>query len=174
MSRNKLLYHLINSVLLLVPLLCGVDASAQKNNISFNHLTVEDGLSQSSVLSIAQDSMGFMWFGTKDGLNKFNTQRFEVFKHDKNNNASLSSSQNINYLLTDRKGNLWVGTQKGLNLYLPKSNSFKRFLHDPKDKTSISHNIIRNLFEDNKGNIWVGTDNGLNKMIAPDKFQRFL
>nr|WP_294877194.1 hybrid sensor histidine kinase/response regulator transcription factor [uncultured Pedobacter sp.] len=173
MSRNKLLYRLINSVLLLMLLFCSVDASAQKNNISFNHLTVEDGLSQSSVLSIAQDSMGFMWFGTKDGLNKFNTQRFEVFKHDKNNNTSLSSSQNINYLLTDRKGNLWVATQKGLNLYLPKSNSFKRFLHDPKDKNSISDNIIRNLFEDKKGNIWVGTDNGLNKLIGPDKFQRF-
>lgn len=173
MSLSKSLYCLFNSALLLMLLFCSLDADAQKKNISFNHLTVEDGLSQSSVLSIAQDSMGFMWFGTKDGLNKFNTQSFEVFKHDKNNNTSLSSSQNINYLLTDRKGNLWVATQNGLNLYLPKSNSFKRFLHDPKDKNSISHNIIRNLYEDKKGNIWIGTDSGLNKLIAPDKFQRF-
>ncbi|WP_316814970.1 two-component regulator propeller domain-containing protein [Pedobacter nyackensis] len=149
-------------------------AIAQKDKISFKHLTVENGLSQSSVLSIAQDSMGFMWFGTKDGLNKYNTRNFEIYKREKGNSSSLSSSQNINALLTDSKGNLWVGTQKGLNKYLPESNSFKRYLHDPKNKSSISDNIIRSLFEDNKGQIWIGTDSGLNKLNRDDTFNRFL
>ncbi|MES2454219.1 MAG: two-component regulator propeller domain-containing protein [Bacteroidota bacterium] len=148
-------------------------AGAQTGKISFNHLTVENGLSQSSVLSIAQDSMGFMWFGTKDGLNKFNSRNFEVYKHDDNNPTSLSSSKNINALLTDRKGNLWIGTQNGLNLYLPESNGFKHFLHDPADKNSISNNTVRHLFEDKEGNIWIGTENGLNKLLKNGQFQRF-
>ncbi len=143
------------------------------SKISFNHLTVENGLSQSSVLSIAQDSIGFMWFGTKDGLNKFNSQTFEVYKHDERNPGSLSSSRNINTLLTDRKGNLWIGTQNGLNLYLPESNSFRHFVNDPEDQNSISNNIIRHLFQDKQGNIWVGTENGLNKLLKNGKFQRF-
>lgn len=161
------------AVLILALLIGSYSAFAQKTKINFNHLTVENGLSQSSVLSIAQDSMGFMWFGTKDGLNRFNTQTFEVYKHDKNNPSSISSSQNINALLTDRKGNLWVGTQNGLNLYLPESNSFKHFVNDPKDAQSISHNVIRSLYMDRQGNIWVGTENGLNKLLKNNKFERY-
>lgn len=149
-------------------------ANAQKNKISFKHLTVENGLSQSSVLSVAQDSMGFMWFGTKDGLNKYNTRNFEIYKREKGNKSSLSSGQNINALLTDSKGNLWVGTQKGLNRYLPESNSFKRYQYNPKNKNSISNNIVRSIFEDKEGHIWIGTDSGLNKLTINDRFMRFL
>lgn len=165
----------LNKVALLVILLLGYElADAQQNKMNFNHLTVENGLSQSSVLSIAQDSMGFMWFGTKDGLNKYNTRNFEIYKREKGDNTSLSSGQNINFLLTDRKGNLWIGTQKGLNRYLPETNSFKRYLYDPKNKHSISNNTVRTICEDNKGNLWIGTDSGLNKLLGGDKFQRFM
>lgn len=146
---------------------------AQKDRISFKHLTVENGLSQSSVLSIAQDSMGFMWFGTKDGLNKYNTRNFEIYKREKGNRSSLSSGQNINALLTDSKGNLWIGTQKGLNKYLPETNSFKRYQHNPKKAGSISNNIIRSIFEDKAGHIWVGTDSGLNRLNSDNKFTSF-
>ncbi len=149
-------------------------ANAQKSKLSFKHLTVENGLSQSSVLSIAQDSMGFMWFGTKDGLNKYNTRNFEIYKREKGNKSSLSSGQNINALLTDTKGNLWVGTQKGLNRYLPESNSFKRYQYNAKNKNSLSNNIVRSIFEDKAGDIWVGTDSGLNKLVKNDRFIRFL
>jgi ligand-binding sensor domain-containing protein/DNA-binding response OmpR family regulator len=148
--------------------------NAQKDKIGFKHLTVENGLSQSSVLSIAQDSMGFMWFGTKDGLNKYNTQNFEIYKREQGNSSSLSSSQNINALLTDTKGNLWVGTQKGLNRYLPESNSFKRYQYDPKNKRSISNNVVRSIYEDKNGHIWIGTDSGLNKLTTDDQLIRFL
>ncbi|TCC99309.1 response regulator [Pedobacter hiemivivus] len=160
---------------LLFMLLCGYrSAIAQKDKITFKHLTVEDGLSQSSVLSIAQDSMGFMWFGTKDGLNKYNTRNFEVYKRERGNSSSLSSGQNINALLTDTKGNLWVATQKGLSRYLPETNSFQRYQYDPKRKNSLSNNIVRSIFEDNKGHIWVGTDSGLNKLIGGNSFVRFM
>lgn len=146
---------------------------AQKNIIPFEHLTVESGLSQSSIFSIAQDSMGFMWFGTKDGLNRYDSQQFEVFRNHKNDSTSLSSSQNINALLTDSKGNLWVGTQRGLNLYVPETKSFIRFLNHPKQKNSLSNNIIRSIYEDRQGNIWVGTENGLNRLVKDGIFERF-
>jgi len=147
-------------------------AIAQDSKINFVHHTVEDGLSQSSVLSIAQDSLGFMWFGTKDGLNKFNTQTFEIFKHKKNDPASLSSSQNINALITDHKGNVWAGTQNGLNLYLRESNSFKHFLIRTANGTKLTSNVIRSLFEDRQGNIWVGTDYGLYRLLKNGNFEK--
>ena len=146
---------------------------AQKNQIPFDHLTVESGLSQSRIFSIAQDSMGFMWFGTKDGLNRYDSHQFEVFRNNANDSTTLSSSQNINALLTDSKGNLWVGTQEGLNKYLPETNSFKRFLNHPKQNNSLSNNTIRCIYEDREGNIWIGTENGLNKLINGENFERF-
>lgn len=148
--------------------------SAQTKQILFEHLTVERGLSQSSVLSIAQDSMGFMWFGTKNGLNRFDSQQFEVYRNNVHDETSISSSVNINALLTDSKGNLWVGTQNGLNKYLPESNSFIRFKHNPNQKNSLSNNTIRYIYEDKQRNIWIGTDSGLNKLVDESSFERFL
>lgn len=146
---------------------------AQNNKLSFDKLTVESGLSQSSVFSITQDSMGFMWFGTKDGLNRYDSQQFEVFRHHDGDSTSLSSSQNINALLTDTRGNLWIGTQDGLNRYQPETNSFIHYLNEPKNLKSLSNNTIRCLYEDHQGNIWVGTENGLNKLLKDGNFERF-
>ncbi|MBK0382352.1 response regulator [Pedobacter sp. SD-b] len=150
-----------------------LNSSAQKKSISFDKLTVESGLSQSSVISITQDSMGFMWFGTKDGLNRYDSRQFEIFKSNPNDSTSLSSNQNINALLTDSKGNLWVGTQNGLNKYVPQTKSFIRFLNDPKKKNSLSNNTIRCIYEDKDGNLWIGTENGLNKLHEDGTFERF-
>ncbi len=147
--------------------------NAQQNTLPFDKLTVESGLSQSSVISIAQDSMGFMWFGTKDGLNRYDSQQFEVFRNDSKDNSSISSDQNINSLLTDSYGGLWVGTQDGLNKYIPETKSFKRFFNQPNDKTSLSNNTIRVIYEDRAGNLWIGTENGLNKLNSKGEFQRF-
>lgn len=160
-------------VLVLLFLLFNGSTFAQKNKLSFDKLTVESGLSQSSVFSITQDSMGFMWFGTKDGLNRYDSQQFEVFRHHDGDSSSLSSSQNINVLLTDHKGNLWIGTQEGLNRYLPETNSFVHYLNNPKNPKSLSNNTIRCIYEDHQGNIWVGTENGLNKLLPNGNFERY-
>lgn len=159
--------------LLLVGMICFFTSFAQTNQLKFEHFTVERGLSQSSVLSIAQDSLGFIWLGTKDGLNRYDSREFKVYKHIANDPSTISSSININVLLTDSKGNLWVGTQEGLNRYVPETNSFIRYLNVPKDKNSLSNNTIRSLYEDNQGNLWVGTENGLNRLMAGKKFERF-
>ena len=146
---------------------------AQEAKIAFDKLIIDAGLSQSSVLSITQDQQGFMWFGTKDGLNRYDSREFEVFRHHDNDPNSLSSSQNISSLLTDSKGNLWVGTQDGLNKYLPETKSFIRYLNNPKNNRSLSNNIIRAIYEDREGNIWVGTENGLNKIDKNGDFERY-
>lgn len=149
-------------------------AYAQKDQVYFEQITVERGLSQSSVLSIAQDSTGFLWFGTKDGLSRYDSRQFEVYRYNSQDPGSISSSLNVNALLTDSKGNLWVGTQNGLNRYLPESNSFERFQYNPKQKNTISNNVVRCIYEDKQNNIWIGTDSGLNKLIDGKYFERFL
>lgn len=149
-----------------------IKIQAQPNKLQFSHLTVEKGLSQSGVISIVQDRMGFMWFGTRDGLNKYDTQKIEIFKHKANDTSSLSSSLNIYALLSDRKGRLWVGTMRGLNLYQPETNNFKRFIHHPKNPRSISNDVIRCLFEDRQGQLWIGTDSGLNILNSKGEFSR--
>ncbi|WP_169311977.1 hybrid sensor histidine kinase/response regulator transcription factor [Pseudopedobacter saltans] len=140
---------------------------------TFEHITVEQGLSQSAVLSIAQDSLGFMWFGTKDGLNRYDSKNVEVYRSKSKDPKSLSSSININTLLVDSKGFLWIGTQHGLNKYLAESDSFQQFLHRGDNPKTISNEVIRSLFEDNEGNVWVGTEKGLNKVLPDGSIERF-
>jgi ligand-binding sensor domain-containing protein/signal transduction histidine kinase/AraC-like DNA-binding protein len=147
---------------------------AQPNKLQFNHLTVEKGLSQSGVISIVQDQTGFMWFGTRDGLNKYDAQKIEIFKYKANDTTTISSSLNIYDLLCDRKGRLWIGTMNGLNLYQPETNNFKRFVHHPNNPRSISNNVVRCLFEDNQGQLWLGTDSGLNILNSKGEFVRIL
>ncbi|MFC5283515.1 two-component regulator propeller domain-containing protein [Pedobacter alpinus] len=161
------------SCILVLILVSSVFSSAQ-NKRSFNHLTVENGLSQSSVLSITQDSTGFMWFGTKEGLNKYDSQQFEIFRNNVAQKNSISSGVNINALLTDSKGRVWIGTQDGLNQYISTSNSFISYKNQKNNPQSLSNNTIRYIYEDKQANIWVGTENGLNKLLDDGKFQRFL
>ncbi len=137
--------------------------SDYKSKISFEHLSVKDGLSQSSVFSISSDKYGFLWFGTENGLNRYDGYAIKVYKKNRNNKNTISSNQ-IHCLYTDSKSNLWIGTlEGGLNLYNYKKDNFLRFHYDDDDENTISGNDINVIYEDNGGNLWVGTDGyGLN------------
>ncbi|MDO9038263.1 MAG: two-component regulator propeller domain-containing protein, partial [Lutibacter sp.] len=133
-------------------------------DIRFKHLTNNNGLSQNLVLSITQDQEGFMWFGTKDGLNKYDGYRFIVFQNEPNNPNSISSNY-ISELFTDKNGKLWIGTEDGIvNIYNAKTQSFQR-IQLPITKTkSKNSEAISSIAQDKDGNIWIGTDKGLNRM----------
>lgn len=148
-------------------------AFSQNKDFIFRHLTISDGLSQSSVISIAQDKNGLVWFGTRDGLNKYDGQQFTVYKHNTNDSTSISNNDII-ALTVDSEGDLWIGTFNGLNKYDYSTGKFKQFFNDAEDSTTISDNSIWSIFESTKGEIWVGTVNGLNRYDKnTQQFTRF-
>ncbi|MGX5201874.1 ligand-binding sensor domain-containing protein [Aliikangiella sp. IMCC44632] len=131
-------------------------------NIRFQHLNLEQGLSQEAVLAIHQDKDGFMWFGTQEGLNRFDGYNFKVFSYDQNDQNSISSDL-ILALGEDASKNLWVGTDGGgLNRFDANNLEFTRYQHSNK-KGAISNNSIRVIFSDSAGRLWIGSDGGLDK-----------
>src|SRR5258705_8074222 len=115
-----------------------LNAVSQKQHIKFEHLGTEQGLSQSNVLCILQDSQGFMWFGTRDGLNKYDGYKFTVYK----NMAADKNSISNNFIQAIKEGKsscIWIATWGGgLNRYDRQKDKITSFKHDPKNTNSIS------------------------------------
>jgi len=116
-----------------------------------------------------------MWFGTQDGLNKFDGYQFTAYKHQSKNNKSLPAN-NILTICEDKKGNIWVGTRMGgLSKYDREKDEFVNFKADPKNPSALNNNNITSLFSDAKNNLWIGTDNGLNLLInGKTAFKHFI
>lgn len=156
-------------------LLLGSSGIAQTADMSFSHLSLEQGLSQSSILCILRDSKGFMWFGTRDGLNKYDGDTFIVYLPDANNPHSLSHNA-VRALYEDRAGQIWVGTDGGgLNRFDRISEQFIRYQYDPENPNSLSHNSVTSICEDRDGFLWIGTSGGgLNRLDrAAGEFTRY-
>src|SRR5260221_5284069 len=101
----------------------------QTPDVTFEHLSMAQGLSESNVTSIAQDSQGFMWFATYEGLNRYDGYNFVVFRNDPFDTASLSSNI-LQKNLMSRDGTLWVATrEEGLNRFDREKQRFQVFLH---------------------------------------------
>ncbi|HEY3386733.1 MAG TPA: two-component regulator propeller domain-containing protein, partial [Saprospiraceae bacterium] len=107
----------------------------------YETLTTSDGLSQGYIYDILQDKDGFMWFATKDGLNRYDGYTFKVYTHDSYDPHSLSNNT-IHHLLEDSQGRIWVATDQGLNIYDRSQDHFIRMVHDPKNRNSLSGNKI--------------------------------
>jgi ligand-binding sensor domain-containing protein len=138
--------------LLSIIIIFTIQLSAQ--SISFNHLTVEDGLSNNKVNTIIQDKTGFLWFGTDDGLNRYDGYNIKVYRHNNSDSNSISDNS-IWSLLEDDSEYIWVGTKEGvLNRFDPRKEVFTKW----EFKTPISGGDgIANLYEDRKKNIWIAT-----------------
>ena len=121
---------------------------------SFSHVTVRDGLSNNSVFSILQDDLGFMWFGTFSGLNRYDGREIRTYRPEPLDRASLSGSI-VFALLQDSQGRLWIGTEGGLNRYDYQSASFQSFGRDPDDPAAMPSDNIFSLEEAADGTIWI-------------------
>ncbi|WP_373518045.1 two-component regulator propeller domain-containing protein [Pricia sp.] len=131
----------------------------------FRHYQVEDGLSHNSILSSLQDEKGFMWFGTKDGLNRFDGYTFKVFRNDRGNQNSLGS--NFVECLHEYNGDLWVGTDSGVFLYNAKLENFEAL-------DALGNFPILDIENDDEGNLWFVAGNTLSKYnVASKKLTRF-
>jgi len=134
---------------------------SQDSSIRFGSLTTQQGLSQSTVNDILQDSRGFLWFATNDGLNRYDGYSFTVYRSDSDDPSTISSNM-ITSILEDQEGNIWVGTNGGgLNRFNRNSETFQRFYADPESDNSLSSNYITALYQDFTGVILIGTESGL-------------
>src|SRR6202035_1016825 len=115
---------------------------AQQKNLKFEHLDINEGLSQNNVLCMLQDSRGFMWFGTRNGLNKYDGYEFKVYKNDAKNKNSLSNNF-ISGIIEDTGGNIWAATRGGgLNKSDRQQDQFTHYNNDKINSNSVSSNIL--------------------------------
>ncbi len=121
---------------------------------SFKHYNINNGLSQNTVFTIFQDNQGFMWFGTKDGLNRFDGTSFKIFKFSPGGNLRDNVFHRI---LQDTNDNLWVGTDDGIYIYNPRSEEFNRFEKTPADHVSMD-GVVSDILLDNDGDMWISVE----------------
>ena len=135
---------------------------SQTNKYHFTAITSKDGLSSNTVNAILKDHYGFIWFGTEDGLTKFDGLNYTVYRHNPKDTTSLWSNE-VNCLFEDKKGQLWVGTSGSLHLYNRTKNNFRHFKSNY-ENNGFTSAIIKSICEDYLGQLWVATLSGLNRL----------
>ena len=141
-------------------------ALGQDYRIRFDHLSISEGLSQASGNSILQDSRGFMWFGTEDGLNRFDGYEMEVFRHDPDDPSSLADNY-VGGLFEDGQKRLWIFfNQPGLiSVFDLETEQFQRLQHDPDDPSSLPLSFVNSGDQSSDGYSWLGSpDNGVTRV----------
>jgi signal transduction histidine kinase/ligand-binding sensor domain-containing protein/FixJ family two-component response regulator len=169
MKNNKIFSGLV----LLIILHFSICLYSQPQKYQFENISTKQGLSQLAVMNILQDKQGFMWFGTQDGLNKYDGYSMTVYKYDANNPNSFPGGQTV-AMLEDKTGVIWVGTDMGLNKFLKDQNKWVNYRFIESDKHSLDNDFVLALYEDSDGVLWVATKNGLNKYDkGKDNFIRY-
>ena len=173
---NKKFYKKLLNLLVMVTILTNVSfnvsaLNSEDKNINFKRITIEDGLSQTSIEYVFQDSKGYMWIGTTDGLNKYNGNKFEIFRYKENKPNSISSNY-ISAITEDSEGNIWVGTSKGLNKINAETKEIKMYLPQV-DGCNLSNGNITEIMIDSNNDIYIATEDGLNIYHSDiDNFER--
>jgi signal transduction histidine kinase/ligand-binding sensor domain-containing protein/AraC-like DNA-binding protein len=150
-------------VLLLLVICLPMSGTAQKTE--FEHITTENGLSQNSVFFITQDSKGFMWFGTRYGLNRYDGHHFKIYESIPGDGSSIQGDY-ISALLPAAAGRLWVGSNRGVDEYDPVKDAFRHVPLDNRLFPKGSSFFVNCLAGDRNGNVWIGTVNGLIELPA--------
>ncbi|HOV71762.1 MAG TPA: two-component regulator propeller domain-containing protein, partial [Dysgonamonadaceae bacterium] len=120
----------------------------------FKHYDINNGLSQNTVRSIFQDNQGFMWFGTKDGLNRFDGTSFKIFKFSPNGDLRDNVFLRI---LQDKHNNIWVSTESGVYVYDPYKEKFRRFDRITPENKKVE-GVVSDMIADDDGDIWMAVE----------------
>ena len=140
-------------------LLLSHSAQAQEKRYYFRHYDVNSGLSHNSVFSIFQDSQGFMWFGTKYGLNRFDGQRWRTYNTDsKGDPGEILGNDYVHVIFEDKDGILWLGTDEGIFLYNKELDKFSPFPYKT-ENGAVPTGIVSSMAADQSGNIWITSNN---------------
>lgn len=132
-----------------------VHLQSSGNNLIFRKYQVNNGLSENTVQSIIQDKQGFLWFGTKDGLNRFDGNEYRIFRNNQNNPGSIGNNF-VRSIYEDTNGKLWIGTDNKIFIYNPVTEDFSPFELKTEDGISIN-SAVTAICAENKNTIWIGT-----------------
>ncbi|HXG38408.1 MAG TPA: two-component regulator propeller domain-containing protein [Bacteroidota bacterium] len=147
-------------VTLLLSIVLSSQTVSQQRSLMFHRLSTEQGLSQSTVYSMLQDRQGFIWFGTRDGLNRFDGMQFIVYRHQPGVATTLSHP-NVRAIVEDSSGLLWLGTDGGgLNVLDPSTGQFRLYRQNGANPFSLSDDQVLSLCFDRAGKLWIGTRHG--------------
>ena len=141
-------------------------------DLRFARLLRSQGLSQQRVTHIVQDDRGFLWFGTQNGLNRYDGYHFRVFKHDAADPRSPCGF-NVPALFKDPAGRLWIGCDGSVDRYEPTTESFVHYpVENPKTETPIGS--VAHISQDRAGRLWLSTASGLYQLDpSSGKVRRF-
>ena len=149
-------------ILLFILLLTSLQLFSQWHSNVVEKFEIKDGLSQNSVNCVMQTENGILWFGTQDGLNRYDGYEFSHIRHEAFDTTTISSNYVKNFC-QDTSGCIWIATHLGLNKYDPQTGNFQAFFHQPDSTNSLSSNIVNNVLIDNKNDLYVLTSVGLDK-----------
>ncbi|RLD66956.1 MAG: hypothetical protein DRI95_05690 [Bacteroidetes bacterium] len=166
----------ISIILLIILTLTQSIVNSQPPNIKFEHISLEDGLSQSSIYNIVQDNKGFMWFATLDGLNKYDGYSIKIYRNNPSDSNSISDNV-LNYLYVDQPefgGKLWIATRgAGLCKFDETFETFKSYNTEKENIESLSSNNVRFIWGE-KDFLWIATSKGINRFDRlTKKFKRY-
>ena len=148
-------------LLVLLSLVCGVAFAEIPTELRVSSLNQDHGLSDDTVEAILQDRRGFLWFGTENGLNRWDGREFRHYQHAPDDPDSLAHDF-VMALVEDPSGDLWIGTLGGLSRLDAETERFTNYRHDPENLQSISNDSVYTLIQDRNGSLWLGTYWGLN------------
>ncbi len=155
---------------LLFTIIIPISLVAQKNLLE--SITIEDGLSQGMIFDIMQDSDGFMWFATKNGLNRYDGYEFRIFSHDPFDSLSISGDV-VFCIFEDSQGKLWVGTQNGgLNYYDKYKAQFLQLADLEVELETLRKSTVYEIVEDKEGHLWCASSRGVYRLKTTGKFPR--